>query len=134
MSVSPERLKGFFPEVDLAELRRPEKIEQLLSHHEGKLALQRVQIGDLVLWDSPLGKMVGGAHPDLFEAVNMTGHESKTHFARSMRTAAVRYEEVLRESEPLWISKASQGNKMACVNVKSTLASGKDSIEAAVEQ
>lgn len=65
MSVSPERLKRFFPEVDLAKLRRPEKIELLLSHREGKLAPQRVKIvGDLVLWDSPLGKMVGGAHPD----------------------------------------------------------------------
>ncbi|XP_048035062.1 uncharacterized protein LOC125260633 [Megalobrama amblycephala] len=130
MSVSPERLKRFFPEVDLAELRRPEKIELLLSHREGKLAPQRVKIvGDLVLWDSPLGKMVGGAHPDLFEAVNMTAHESKTHFARSMRTAAVRYKEVLRESDPMHISRAPKGNKMACANVGSTLASGREFLQ-----
>ena len=37
---------------------------------------------------------VGGAHPDLFEDVNLSAHESKTHSARSMRTAAVKYEEI----------------------------------------
>jgi len=31
----------------------------------------------LVLWDSPLGKMVDGAYLDLFEAVSMTGHKSR---------------------------------------------------------
>lgn len=52
-------------------------------------------VGDLVLWESPLGKTVGGAHPDLFEEVEVAAHESKTHFARSMRTADVKYEEIL---------------------------------------
>jgi hypothetical protein len=33
---------------------------------------------------------VGGAHPDLFEEIEVAAHESKTHFARSMRTAAVK--------------------------------------------
>ena len=80
------------------ELRRPEQIELLISHREGRLAPQRVKVvGDLVLWESPLGKTVGGAHPDLFEQVNMTAHESKTHFARSMRTAAIKYEEIPAE-------------------------------------
>lgn len=50
MSVTTQLLKRIFPEVDLAELRRPEKIELLLSHWEGKLAPQRVKIlGDLQL-------------------------------------------------------------------------------------
>lgn len=50
-------------------------------------------MGDLVLWDGPLGKTVGGAHPKLFEEVEVSAHMSKTHFARSMRAAAVKYEE-----------------------------------------
>ncbi len=37
---------------------------------------------DLVLWDSPLEKTVGGAHPDLFEEINVAAYKSKTHFAR----------------------------------------------------
>lgn len=41
------------------------------------------------------GKDVAGAHPDLFEEVDVVAHESKTHFARSMRTAAVKYEEIV---------------------------------------
>ena len=96
--VRPEELRRFFPEVELEELRRPEEIELLISHREGRLAPQRVKVvGDLVLWESPLGKTVGGAHPDLFEEVNMAAHESKTHFARSMRTAAIKYEEIPAE-------------------------------------
>ena len=85
-------MQKFFPEVKLEELRRPEKIDLLISHHEGRLAPQRVKVvGDLVLWESPLGMRVGGAHPDLFEEVEVQ-HMSpkKTH---TMRTAAVKYEE-----------------------------------------
>ena len=97
--IEPEMLQKFFPEVELEELRRPEEVELLISHREGRLAPQRVRVvGDLVLWESPLGKTVGGAHPDLFEEVQVAAHESKTHFARSMRTAAVKYEEILRSS------------------------------------
>ncbi len=128
-SVSPEQLKKFFPEVDLAELRRPGKIELLLSHREGKLAPQRIKIvGDLVLWDSPLGKIVGGAHPELFEAISMTAYESKTHFARSMRTAVVRYEEALggRDRNPMFITRTPNENKVACVAARSTLVSCKE--------
>ncbi|XP_054861306.1 uncharacterized protein LOC129347620 [Amphiprion ocellaris] len=93
--IEPEQLKKFFPEVKLEELERPEEVELLISHREGRLAPQRVKvIGDLVLWEGPLGKTVGGAHPDLFEEVEVAAYESKTHFARSMRTAAVKYQEL----------------------------------------
>lgn len=51
-------------------------------------------MGDLVLWDGPLGKTIGGTHPNLFEEVTLLAHTSKTHFARSMRTAAVKYGEL----------------------------------------
>ncbi len=63
---------------------------------------------DLVLWDSPLGKTVGGAHPDLFEEINVAAYESKTHFARSMRTAAVKYEETVEKPEMQVMSKSVQ--------------------------
>lgn len=68
--IEPEQLKKFFPEVKLEELERPEKVELLISHREGRLAPQRFKaIRDLVLWEGLLGKTVGGAHPDLFEEV-----------------------------------------------------------------
>ncbi|KAK2905980.1 hypothetical protein Q8A73_009923 [Channa argus] len=55
-------------EVELEELWRPEEIDLLISHREGRLAPQRVKAdGDLVLLESPPGKTVGGTHPDLFE-------------------------------------------------------------------
>ena len=77
--VKPEMLQEFFSEVKLEELRRPEKIDLLISHREGRLAPQRVKVvGDLVLWETPLGMTVGGAHPDLFEEIEVAAHESKT--------------------------------------------------------
>ncbi|KAK5854462.1 hypothetical protein PBY51_015526 [Eleginops maclovinus] len=98
--IKPEQLKKLFPGTNLEELKRPKHIELLISHREGRLAPQRVKvIGDLVLWESPLGKTVGGAHPDLFEEVDMAAHTSKTHFARSMRTAAVKYQEITEAQE-----------------------------------
>lgn len=50
--------------------------------------------GDLVLWDGPLGKTVGGTHPDLFKVVDLMLHQSKSHFARTMRTSSRVYKEV----------------------------------------
>ena len=93
-SVTPEQLKKLFPDIPLHELTRPKEINLLISHREGQLAPQRVRvIGDLVLWDGPLGKTVGGTHPELFEDLTLSAHMSETHFARSMRAAAVKYEE-----------------------------------------
>ncbi|RXN30024.1 gag-pol fusion poly [Labeo rohita] len=81
--------------VPLSELVRPREIHLLISHKEGQLVPQRVRIvGDLVLWDGPLGKTVAGSHPELFEEIAVSAHISKTHYARSMRTAAVKYEEL----------------------------------------
>ncbi|KAM4521343.1 uncharacterized protein PAE49_002487, partial [Odontesthes bonariensis] len=104
-AIEPEKLKTFFPDVQLEELQRPKEVELLISHREGRLAPQRLKvIGDLVLWESPLGKTVGGAHPDLLEEVEVAAYESRTHFARSMRTAAVRYQEItVPASEPGWL-------------------------------
>ena len=99
-AIRPEQLKKFFPETSLEDLRRPERIELLISHREGRLAPQRVKvIGDLVLWEGPLGKAIGGAHPDLFEEVEMAAHTSETHFARSMRATAVKYQELTETKE-----------------------------------
>ncbi|KAJ8260443.1 hypothetical protein GJAV_G00182210 [Gymnothorax javanicus] len=86
--------KEFFPDVPLSDLVRPREIQLLVSHKEGQLAPQKIRtVGDLVLWDGPMGKTVAGTHPELFEEVTVSAHTSRTHFARSMRTAAVKYEE-----------------------------------------
>ncbi|XP_077470984.1 uncharacterized protein LOC144085517 [Stigmatopora argus] len=99
-TVKPEELKGFFPEASLEDLHRPEQVELLIGHREGRLAPQRVKvIGDLVLWDGPLGKTVGGTHPDLFEEESVAARTSKTHFARSMRATAVKYQELRASKE-----------------------------------
>lgn len=93
--VTPQQLQKFFPDVPLEELVRPKEIHLLISHREGQLAPQRIRtVGDLILWDGPLGKTVGGCHPELFEKLTMSAHMSKTHFARSMRAAALKYEEL----------------------------------------
>lgn len=64
--IEAQQLQKFFPDTNLDDLHRPEHVELLISHREGRLAPQRIKIvGDLVLWESPLGKTVGGAHPDL---------------------------------------------------------------------
>lgn len=51
-------------------------------------------VGDLVLWERPLGKTVGGPHPDLCDELNVATHKSETNFTHSMRTATVRYEKI----------------------------------------
>jgi len=40
-AIKPEQLQKFFTEVNLGDLRRPERIELLISHREGRLALQK---------------------------------------------------------------------------------------------
>ncbi|XP_067280641.1 uncharacterized protein [Pseudorasbora parva] len=98
--INAQQLKKFFPDTNLEDLHRPEHVELLISHREGRLAPQRVKVvGDLVLWESPLGKIVGGAHPDLCEVVGMALHNSETHFARSMRITAVKYQEIAEMQE-----------------------------------
>ncbi len=98
--IKAQQLIKFFPDTNLEDLHRPEHVELLISHREGRLAPQRVKVvGDLVLWESPLGKTVGGAHPDLCEGVDMALHNSETHFARSMRITAVKYQEIAEMQE-----------------------------------
>ncbi|KAK7933141.1 hypothetical protein WMY93_004037 [Mugilogobius chulae] len=90
--VSAQKLKIIFPDVPLHELQRPKEIQLLISHKEGQLAPQKLRtVGNLVLWDGPLGKTIGGTHPELFEKMSIAAHSSKTHFARSMRTNTIRH-------------------------------------------
>ena len=92
--VSAKELQEFFPEIPLSDLARPREIQLLVSHKEGQLAPQKIStVGDLALWDGPMGKRVASSHSELLEVVTVAAHTSRTHFARSMRTAAVRYEE-----------------------------------------
>ena len=88
--ISSCTLKKFFPSADEKELVRPSRVDLLISHREGRLAPTLMErVGDLVLWDGPLGKTVGGSHPALFEKTEVIAHDSRTHFARSMRTCAI---------------------------------------------
>lgn len=110
--VKPEQLRKFFPEATLEDLKRPETVELLISHREGRLAPQRKKIvGDLVLWESPLGKTVGGAHPDLCEEVDMATHKSGTHFACSVRTVTMKYRETFNSQEAQAETKSTTANK-----------------------
>lgn len=80
--VTPQQLQKIFPDVAMTELTRPETVDLLISHREGRLVPQLLKReGDLVLWDGPLGKTIGGTHPDLFESVDVKLHQSETHFA-----------------------------------------------------
>lgn len=93
--VPPKALQKIFPDVPLHELVRPKEIKLLISHKEGRLVPQRVHsVGDLVLWDCPLGKTVDGSHPELIEDIEITAHGSRTHFAHSMCAAAAACQEV----------------------------------------
>lgn len=93
--VTAKQLQKFFPDIPLSELVRPKEIHLLISHKEGQLVPQRIRtVGNLGLWDGPLGKTVAGTHPELLEEVSISAHTSGTHLARSMRTAAVKYEEL----------------------------------------
>lgn len=68
--------------MPLHELAHPSKIKLLISLKEGQLVTQKVRsIADLVLWVDPLGKAVGGSHPDLIEDIAATAHGCRTHFA-----------------------------------------------------
>lgn len=125
--VTPEQLQKSFPDIPLDELVRPREINLLISHREGQLAPQRTRaVRDLVLWDGPLGKTVGGTHPELFEGLTVSAHVSKTHFARSMRVAAVKYEE-LTGGDPEQLPP----NKQVCINFQesSTSTTNRDFLE-----
>ena len=94
--VPATKLQKIFPDVPLKDLARPKDIQLLISHKEGQLVPQKIRsVGDLVLWDGPLGKTVGGTHPSLFDEVTLMAHASKTHFARSMRTATIKYSDLI---------------------------------------
>ena len=125
--VTARQLQKFFPDIPADDLTRPKEISLLISHREGKLAPQRIRVvGDLVLWDGPLGKTVGGTHPDLFESIAVSAHASNTHFARSMRTAASKYEEL-----PARILKQQQTNSRICHDIQesTTFTTGQDFLE-----
>lgn len=121
-AVTPEQLRRFFPDVATNDLIRPKKIDLLVSHREGRLVPQPTKVeGDLVLWDGPLGKTVGGTHPELFEEVDLAVHRSDTHFARSMRTASKAYREIL-------VDPAGSGEVQETI-VQSTATSNKEVFE-----
>lgn len=91
-AVSPKQLQN----VSRNELVRPTKIDLLICLWEGHLVPQPTKIvGYLVLWGRPLGKTVGGTHPNLFEAIDLAVLPSDTHHTRSMRTVPTAYKEII---------------------------------------
>lgn len=56
-----------------------------------------------------MGITVGGAHPDLFEKVDLVVDRSETHFACSMRSASKAYKEVLVDPTELAKAKVVNG-------------------------
>lgn len=52
-------------------------------------------VRDLVLWDRPMVKTVGGTHPNVFEAVDLAVLRSDIPLTRSMRTASIAYKEII---------------------------------------
>lgn len=122
--VTPQQLQKIFPDVAMAELNRPNATDLLVSHREGRLVPQPLKIdGDLVLWDGPLGKTIGGTHPDLFESVDLTLHQSETHFARIMRTSA-------RSYRGIRVSAKGPGEDLAqTVNLSNTTATKREVLE-----
>lgn len=125
--VTPQQLQKIFPDIAAEELVRPENMDLLISHREGRLVPQPFKMeGDLVLWDGPLGKTVGGTHPDLFEVVDLMLHQSETHFARSMRTSSRVYKEVLVDTIDL---SEEHPMRMEEVTLSSTTATNKEVFE-----
>ncbi|KAL1021727.1 hypothetical protein UPYG_G00017220 [Umbra pygmaea] len=124
--VTRRQLQKIFPDVTVEELVRPENIDLLISHREGRLVPQPLKLeGDLVLWDGPLGKTATVLTPDLFEVVDLTLHQCETHFARSMRTSSRVYKEVLVDTKD-----ASEDlTKMEEVILSSTTVTNKEVFE-----
>lgn len=92
--MTSKQLEKFFPEAKPGELTRPGRIDLLISMQEGRLAPKSLRrVGDLVLWDGPLGKIVSGTYPHLLEEIEVTTQHSQTHFAHSMKALAVKVEE-----------------------------------------
>ena len=117
--VTAKQLQKFSPNVPRDELIRPTKIDLLISHREGRLVPQPIKIvGDLVHWDGPLGKTIGGAHPDLIETAYLAVYRSETHLARTLRSAVMVYKKTI-------IPQEEKGNAI----VRSTAATNKEVFE-----
>ena len=91
---TPESIQKIFPTETIEELTRPRQIDLLIGICEANLLPQIKKItGNLVLFEGPLGKVIGGSHPNIIEQVIKTAQESTVHYIRSMKTAAITYTE-----------------------------------------
>ena len=129
-TVNPQQLRKFFPEAEEEDLVRPDTIELLISIREGRLAPRPVKtVGDLVLWEGPLGTTVGGTHPDLFEEVEKCMLESNIYFARSMKTTVVKYKEIVKAPRKIKGTKASALAQVSGTDIRSTTTTNKEVLE-----
>ena len=101
-----ESLKKIFPLVPIEELIRPQRVDLLLGMCDASVMPQiTMMVGNMVLMEGPLGKVVGGSHPSILERINKTVHKSSVHYARSWRAAAFAYGETVRSETALTSSK-----------------------------
>lgn len=83
--VRPEQLRRFFPHIRKRELAHPGNIDLWISIRKGQLVPHIVQhVGDLALWDGPLGKTVVGTHLNLFEKLETAMTGPAAHPAKAM--------------------------------------------------
>ncbi|KAJ8369559.1 hypothetical protein SKAU_G00095870 [Synaphobranchus kaupii] len=74
-------------------------------------------------------KTVGGAHPDLFDEIDVGAHKSRTHFARSMRTATVKYEEIVESPEVQAENEIVRPHQETVTETKNTATSNREFLE-----
>ena len=71
--------------------------------------------GDLVLWEGPLGVVLGGSHERLMEEVSSSVLQSRTHLAFCMRTSVEVVHQSVIDMTPSEISRCSR-----CLNTSVT--------------
>ena len=77
------RLTKIFPDYSVKQLYHPSKCDILLLQANASLmSSKRITVGDLVLWDGPLGVVVSGSHHSL---------EEESLMAFSLRASSNKY-------------------------------------------
>ena len=85
-SVETEKLVKLFSDFSAKRLERPLECDVLLSQAKASLMpSKKCAVGNLVLWDGPMGIVVSGSHQNLKEASTNYVQTSSTHLAFSLK-------------------------------------------------
>ena len=80
------KLVNLFPEFSLKQLERPDTCDILLSQANASLMpSKRSSVGNVVLWDGPIGTVVSGSYKGITESSTNHVQTSSTHLAMSLR-------------------------------------------------